>query len=481
LSAPPSSAGLTIRALLVVGFGLTFGIWLLAWYSFSRDIVQLEEQAHDVSARYLRAQEQISATRADVYRASILARDALLGPTPPTVADRDELAAAYASADKTLAGYEPVQLRDGRDRVERLRDEIDALRRAMTSLVVPGDAGGWAASDRRSLLAAIRPRRDAAIRIADELQGLNRNDFLQHQRSTTTLYRDTQERFSNSLALALLASLGIAVFAGTQVTRLERRLLVQRAQDLQNQQDLQRLSAKLIHAQEEERRSIARELHDEVGQVLTAIKVELAVAQHTLSAAGEPVTVLADARVITDRALHTVRDLSRLLHPALLDDIGLPAALDWYIKGYRKRHGLAVEYEVQGIDDRLAPDIEASVYRIVQEGLTNVVRHAATSSCVVRLVHAEGVLMVTVADDGVGFDPQAPSRDRTDQGLGLIGIRERAWHLGGTVTLTSAVGRGTTLFIVVPTRLRAPATASLDATSVGASSIDLERTAEVFH
>jgi signal transduction histidine kinase len=216
------------------------------------------------------------------------------------------------------------------------------------------------------------------------------------------------------------------------------------------------LSAKLIHAQEEERRSIARELHDEVGQVLTAIKVELAVAQHTLqTGAGEPVTILEDARAITDRALHTVRDLSRLLHPALLDDMGLPSALEWYIKGFRKRHGLVVNYDVVGMSDRLAPELEAGAYRIVQEALTNVVRHSAATSCSVSLVNAGGLLTVTVADSGLGFDPAAPGRDRVDQGLGLIGIRERVWHLGGMVTLDSAPGRGTTLQVALPARLRA--------------------------
>jgi signal transduction histidine kinase len=280
---------------------------------------------------------------------------------------------------------------------------------------------------------------------------------MQHQRSMTALYRETQGRFSNSLALVLVASLGIALFAGMQVNRLEKRLLHQRVQDLRNQQDLQRLSAKLIHAQEEERRSIARELHDEVGQVLTAIKVELAVAQHALSASGEQVSVLEDARAITDRALHTVRDLSRLLHPALLDDIGLPAALDWYIKGYRKRHGLTVNYDVSGLEERLAPAVEAGIYRIVQEALTNVVRHAAATSCSVSLVQTGGQLTVTVSDTGVGFDPKALGRERTDQGLGLIGIRERVWNLGGTVTLESGPGRGTSLEVTLPARTRAEA------------------------
>jgi len=461
-----SPKGLTIRAVLAVGFGLTAAIWLLAWYSSSAEIARLEAETQQVSARYLQAQERISAARAAVYQASILARDALLAAAPPSERDRETLAAAYATADQALADYRPVQARDNRDRIDRLRDEIGALRAAMTALVTPGDQA-WSPPDRARLLDEIRPRRDAALRIANDLQALNRHDFMQHQQSTTVLYRNMQRRFTNSLALALLGSLGIALFAGLQVRRLERRLQQQRGRDLQHQLDLQRLSAKLIHAQEEERRSIARELHDEVGQVLTAVKVELAVAEHALADAGHQVASLEDARAVTDRALHAVRDLSRLLHPALLDDMGLPAALDWYLKGFRRRHGLSVDYEATEMTERLAPEIEASAYRIVQEALTNVVRHAGTNRCSVTIVHANGAVRLTVADHGVGFDPAALPTDPAERGLGLVGIRERAWYLGGSAKIASAVGRGTTLTVVLPARPRVERSVASSASEAG--------------
>jgi signal transduction histidine kinase len=468
---PPAGGGLSIRAVLVIGFGLTVGIWLFAWSYFNTKMHELELQSQEVSGRYMAAQDKISVARSDVYRASILVRDALLSPDAPTADDRTELDLAYSIADESLRSYEPVQPREGVERIRRLREEIGALRLQMTELI-DADNAAWLAADRRALLDRMRPRRDAAIRVAQELQSINRAEFIRHQESTSELYRDTQQQFSQSLGLALIASLGIALFAGLQVGRLEDRVRVQRVKDLQNQQNLQRLSAKLITAQEEERRSIARELHDEVGQVLTAIKVELAVAQHALAASGGQVTVLEDARLITDRALHTVRDLSRLLHPSLLDDIGLPAALDWYLKGYRKRHGIAVKYEVSGMDARLAPEIEVGVYRITQEALTNVVRHAQTNACTLRLVREGGVLRVQVADEGVGFDSSGAGRAPAEQGLGLIGIRERVSNLGGSFRLTSQPGRGTAIEIVLPTRLRAEV--DQDEAADGGESADLE-------
>ncbi len=468
----PRVGGLTIRAVLVIGFGLTVGIWLFAWSYFSGKMVEFEERSQEISTRYLRAQEQLSAARSDVYRASILVRDALLGSTPPTASDRAELDTAYLTADQTLRDYEPVMPEEGRDRIERLRREIDALRQATIGLLRTD--GTWNEDDRAALLDDMSPRRATAINIAEELQAINRNDFLRQQQTMTQAYRETQQDFSNSLGLALLASLGIALFAGLHAGRLEDRLRQQRVKDLQNQQNLQRLSAKLITAQEEERRSIARELHDEVGQVLTAIKVELAVAQHALASSGGQVAVLEDARLITDRALHTVRDLSRLLHPSLLDDMGLPAALDWYLKGYRKRHSIRVDYDVSGMDERLAPEIEVGVYRIVQEALTNIVRHAEVSECSVQLARVGDELSVTIADAGVGFDAHAGGR-RADQGLGLLGIQERVSQLGGTFRLTTSPGQGTRIAIVLPARLRAQSHAADEEPDADRRPANLER------
>ena len=174
---------------------------------------------------------------------------------------------------------------------------------------------------------------------------------------------------------------------------------------MQNARDLQRLSAKLVHAQEEERRVIARELHDEVGQVLSAIKVELTLAEHAIESEGGPAHALADVRSIADGALHSVRDLSHLLHPALLDDLGLPAAIDWYLKGFGRRHGVRVDLLHDHMDDRLLPEIETAVYRIVQEALTNVARHAHARSCRVYLQRLPATVLITIEDDGVGFDP----------------------------------------------------------------------------
>ena len=160
--------------------------------------------------------------------------------------------------------------------------------------------------------------------------------------------------------------------------------------------------------------------------------------------------------MITDGALTTVRDLSRLLRPALLDDLGLPAAIEWYLNAFGTRHGVRVALSQEHMDDRLLPEIETAAYRIVQEALTNVAKHAGASACRVYLRQMSGTVLVTVEDDGIGFDRALFVDGRTSRGLGLIGIRERVSHLGGTVRLEGAPGEGTRLTVELPARVQKP-------------------------
>jgi signal transduction histidine kinase len=205
----------------------------------------------------------------------------------------------------------------------------------------------------------------------------------------------------------------------------------------------------LITAQEDERRAIARELHDEIGQVLTAIKMELSVAQRTMEHAGVPGKPLQSAQTIADSALHSVRDLSRLLHPSLLDDLGLPAAVRAYTQRFSERHGIKVDLQVEGMAERVERRLEAAIYRIVQESLTNIARHSGVQTCRVQLARRGDRLQVLIEDAGRGFD--AGRSDATAvRGLGLIGMRERASQFGGRFTLESAPGRGTRVSIDLP-------------------------------
>jgi signal transduction histidine kinase len=324
--------------------------------------------------------------------------------------------------------------------------------------VLDTDSRRWPTDARVLLRTQIVPKRELVIRVSEEVQALNRAAFVQQQKEVAEIYGVAQRRLWRNLGLALAASFGIGLVAILYTGRLENRIRRQRIRDVQNASELQHLSAKLITAQEEERRSIARELHDEVGQVLTALKVELAVAQRTIEASGGAFQLLEDARSITEGAIATVRDLSHLLHPALLDDLGLPAAVEWYLRSFGRRHDIRAEVLHDRMEERLTPEIETSAYRIVQEALTNIAKHARATACRVYLQRLPHTVLITIEDNGAGFDPGDVQRPGGAGGLGLIGIRERASQLRGTVRLESAPGKGTRLTVELPARARATST-----------------------
>lgn len=449
-SAPePRLAGLTIRAALFIGFGVTLGIWLFTGWELTRSMTALENEARTINARYMRAQDQISTARAQVLLAAVYVRDALLDPDPAAAADyRRRLRDAFRRADRALRQYVPVWNTPGeRAQIERLRREVEDFRR-VTLDVPTAEVRGLTVGERLQLLRdRIMPRREMAISVSEEVQSLNRSAFIKQQSDHADIHRARQSQVWWRLGLSLVAGFGVALVATLYAGLLEGRLRRQRVRDMQMTNDLQRLSARLVSAQEEERRAIARELHDEVGQALTAMKVELAVAQRAAQTRGGAIPALDNVRTIADGVLHTVRDLSRLLHPAVLDDLGLPAALDSHLRGFSKRHDIPATLLHDGMDRRLAPEVEAAIYRVVQEALTNVSKHARATSCRVELRRRGDRVSVTISDDGIGFDLGAGGAAR---GLGLVGMRERVSRLGGTIDIDSAFGSGTRISVDLP-------------------------------
>jgi signal transduction histidine kinase len=445
----------TIRTAVFVGFGLIGVIWLAAGYYFTGRMAELEQLSKDINARYTRAQDLLTTVRGQVLMGSVYVRDALLDPNPAMADEyRSQLEENYRAADEALQSYVPVVDVPGeQQRIAGLRRELEEFRRTLLD-VLSTDSRRWPAEARDLLRRRIMPKREGVIRISEEVQVLNRSAFVQQQLDIASLYRATQRRVWQTVGLALAASVAIALLATLHAGRLERRIQAQRLRDVETARDLQRLSSQLLTAQEEERRGIARELHDEVGQVLTAIKVELSVAQRSMEAAGVDIAPLQGARSITEGALHTVRDLSRLLHPAMLDDLGLAATIDWYLKGFGKRHGVRIELLQDRMDERMPAEAEAGVYRIVQEALTNVAKHAQASTCRVFLQRLPHTLLVTIEDDGIGFNPGDRAEPGALRGIGLVGIRERVTQLRGELRLESAPGQGTRLTVEVPARAR---------------------------
>jgi signal transduction histidine kinase len=210
----------------------------------------------------------------------------------------------------------------------------------------------------------------------------------------------------------------------------------------------QLLSQQLMEAQETERRRLARELHDEIGQALTAVKINLQALQR---APADAVSRLSDSIAIVDRALQQVRNLSLDLRPSLLDDLGLVAALSWYVDRQSQRSGLAIEFAAEPAEIRAAATVETACFRVTQEALTNIIRHAQAREARVELRQRGSELQLAVSDDGIGFDVAA-ARRRAARGasLGLLGMQERVLLSGGRIDIQSTRGQGTRLVACLP-------------------------------
>ena len=201
------------------------------------------------------------------------------------------------------------------------------------------------------------------------------------------------------------------------------------------------LSHKLADVQEAERRHLARELHDEIGQALTGLRFVLESGQ-------ENSANLKEAMQIINDLIEQVHDLSLTLRPTVLDDLGLLPALLWYIGLYSSQRGIAVDFKHRGLDRRFSTDVETAVYRIVQEGLTNVSKYAKVDTVDISIWTTENTLEVQIEDSGVGFDvPQALTPPNSS---GLVGMKERVTLLGGAFTIDSAPGEGTRLTAHLP-------------------------------
>ena len=227
------------------------------------------------------------------------------------------------------------------------------------------------------------------------------------------------------------------------------------ATEQRRQEELRtRLIEQVMGAQDEERRRIARELHDETGQSLTALLVGLRTIEgcRTIS---EAVGLAQQLREMAARTLRDVGRLARGLHPGLLEDLGLAVAATRHVQEFARLHGIAEDTQIEGGDwDSLVPRMQNTIYRVLQEALTNVARHAGAKRVSVRLARVEAMIELRVRDDGVGFEPGvvpgAESEDR--RGLGLQGMQERAALLGGAVQVESEHGKGTMITARFPVR-----------------------------
>jgi signal transduction histidine kinase len=381
----------------------------------------------------LGALEQI---RAQIYLSGTYVRDFLLSPDAGGAeAQRARLTGIENETRGVLDRYDKLLDPEERDAFQSLRNEIGAYWRVLegTFAWTPRER------DRRRysfFYEQLVPRRTTMLQIADSIEAINQSGLTR-----------AEERFAasaGSLRWSLVATFGIALLGGLLLATATIAITLKLERELERKRnDLEELSARLVRAQEEERRSLARELHDEVGQSLSAIIMEASNAEfaETPAEVGERVKSIAST---AEAALNVVRDLALLLRPSMLDDFGLVPALNWHVREMTKRTGLDIRIDAGDDCDGLPDDHKTCIYRFVQEALNNAARHARARTVRVTVSGDAGRVLCSVQDDGAGFDK------RTNRGLGLLGMEERVRRLGGRFRIESQPGRGTTVSAELP-------------------------------
>jgi signal transduction histidine kinase len=263
----------------------------------------------------------------------------------------------------------------------------------------------------------------------------------EHAAGTFVIVARARDPFA-SMDRGFLRALGHQIGAALQHAELYAALESRSA-------DLRRASASLLRAAEGERQRIARELHDETGQMVTAIKLELADLERTLAGTGRGTDAVERATDLANRALESIRATARGLRPTVLDDLGLVPAMRTLAEEFAGRTGVAVDLKASALPAPPAPEVEVALYRVLQEALTNVARHAAATRVDAFLATDGAELVLVVQDDGRGFDA-APGAGPGNGGAGLAGMKERVVAAGGRFTVTSARGRGVRLEARLP-------------------------------
>lgn len=444
---PVAAVGLTGLLVLVV----------ISVMTASRRAQEIYTQLDALNTHHQEMQSKLRQLRSDNHLSGIFVRDYLLDTARERAPEyRQRLSQFRETNRETLSELLALARARGEDdsRILRLEANLEDYWQGLEPLF------DWTIVEKINLSASflrreVLPRRQAVLAIAQEIEEINNASLAAQRAEVTSRQASFRDELYTLVWRTVALGLLLAIPAVIRLRILERRSEVQKVRAQDAEQQLRALSQQLVAAQEEERRKLSRELHDHVGQMLTALRMELGRIDRVGKAANVALgTTVAECRQLVDNMVHTVRDLALGLRPSMLDDFGLQPALEWQARDFTRRARVPVDLTVSGPVDDLTDQHRTCVYRIVQEALTNCVRHAKASKIAVAVRATDAALEVSVSDDGVGLDPS-----RRASGFGLRGIEERVRELGGTITLSSPSGRGATLAVHLPLTSQEPAVA----------------------
>jgi signal transduction histidine kinase len=437
-------------AILLMGFGaLVIMIAALGFGAFHR-ANRIESEIAAIHENYRQTALALSRTKEDAYKSGIIVRDYLLDPSRASAPQyKHELLNIRSAMPQRLESLNRLISGDEGRVLERLGTELNAYWDSLDPIFewTPQQKSAYSSA---FLKKEVISRRSYIFSIMREIDSLSARTFNNEQEIINTRRMEFQAYLWKMSALAVFFALGIAAATIFRVSALERRTENQRRRAENAEKGLRHLSHQLVQAQEEERKKISRELHDEIGQMLTGLKMELANLKELRNSPGDEFQKhLDETRTITEQTMQSVRQLAMGLRPSMLDDFGLEPALRWQAHEFSRRSGVPVSIETDGELENLSDSVRTCVYRVVQESLTNCARHAEASNVRITVHGSRDRIYLTIQDDGKGFDIHNPG----SRGMGLVGMEERVKKLGGTLTISSQnlnSPKGTVLEIDLP-------------------------------
>jgi len=427
----------------VFGLGFLLLIMGLSGVASIQETRRIHEQILSVEDNYRHIENMVEAIRSDTSRVAVLQRDRLLDRNASSAEYGRQLAALRDKTEETMGQLRSIQLQQDSKAFERLESALRAYMDAVAAEFRITPVNGLRAEfDDR-----FRSQSLTIFSVAEELGKMNEENFESRRRALNQSVEHLQYDIWETIITALVVGAVIAGASIFRITSLEKESAQHQRKTEQAEERLRLLSQQLVSSQEQERKSLSRELHDEIGQLLTALRMELGNLERIRTATGVDLGPHLDqAKKLAETTLKATRDIAMGLRPAMLDLLGLGPALEWQAREFSRRYNTPIQLEVDGDLKDLSDRHRTYLYRIVQEGLTNCARHAQAKNIRVRLEDANGQVALTVEDDGIGFDAHAG----VVYGLGLLGLTERVRELSGNIAIESQPGKGTKLAVVLP-------------------------------
>lgn len=440
------------RAVLWIGFGSLLALMILLAFTATGAFTRIETANAIIRQKFLERDDLLDRLRFDLFRSGIDLRDYIMHADPHLAESRrSEILATEQEMAVAVAHYRTGLSPEERAAVDELQHDLNQY----FAIIRP--ALEWSAQQREQLgenflRQQIFPRRQQMLQAGERIRQIDSRQLVAGRQTQAAVFAGYRREVLITALLAILFGIGLAILTVARVEKLERESDARYHEVLGTREELHRLGARLVAAQEEERRNLSRELHDQLGQAMSALLVELGTLASMLPPeSSEAQNQLQRVKRMAEANVVVVRNMSLLLRPSMLDDLGLAPALKWQARETARRTGIKVKVDAEEVAEEMPDEYRTCIYRVVQEALHNISRHSKATHVRVKLERGERQVRVTVEDDGIGFQ-------RREKGMGILGMEERVRHLGGTFALESQPGKGTRISIQLP--LEAPATAT---------------------